>query len=873
MTAAPTVPPSPRTDTAANCADPANVVADMTIGASHPKPAARASTPNEIPKPDDRDRERADGAGAVPVALGLDPDLPAHPVLGPHRVRGRRCASSRRASSSRRRSPRPRRRADRAPRGPQPRAGRGPTRGQGRGGGRTSAAPIGRWAAALASGTFGPPSAVAVGCHALQSSVQSALRERSPASRYSAEHPRPLHGQSGQIGMEDVDDADPRPHRSVVAGLDERPGTGPLYRRLAEAIRAAIRRGELPSGTRLPTERALAVELSVSRSTVVAAYDLLRGEGWLESRQGSGTWVRRHAAIVRFGEDRPGFVGRRRRRSERSSRVRARASSSRCAALAAGDLFARSGDGACARGPRVVRARSAIGYEAVGHPPLRAAIADHLSRRWRLPTTTEEVIVTTGAQQAVGLAAALYARPGEVALVEDPTYLTAIDVFTAAGVRLLPVPIGVQGVRPERLREAMVDAAPGFAYLMPTFHNPTGASCPNASGARSRTSRRTSRCRSSRTSRSPTSSLDERAAAADRRVPGRRAGPDDRVAVEDPVGRTADRLDPRAGAGDPAASRRMKLVMDHGTSTVSQILALPLLEDLDAILDERRALVRERRADAREPARASTCPRGRGTTPAGRALPVGATAARRRDRVRARRDPPRRDGRAGPMTSVDGNFADRVRLPFVLEPDQMREGDRAARARLGRVRARGRSGPAGRSRRRLRREVGDRGRASRSRSVSSTCSPIARSPGNQLCVVPDPVDLDARRHASSSRRRSDSPRRRSSRRIDRGPVRRCASSAPTESSRSPDTPRSAPRSSSSSEGRVVLAGDPVGPAGEIPVEVDVARRIGVDVAAAADVRPRVRGSRVGRPRRRSGGRRPASGRSPVQRPSRRASRR
>ena len=51
MTAAATVPPSPMTDTAANCADPANVVADITIGASQPKPAARARTPNEIPNP------------------------------------------------------------------------------------------------------------------------------------------------------------------------------------------------------------------------------------------------------------------------------------------------------------------------------------------------------------------------------------------------------------------------------------------------------------------------------------------------------------------------------------------------------------------------------------------------------------------------------------------------------------------------------------------------------------------------------------------------------------------------------------------------------------------------------------------------------
>ena len=147
------------------------------------------------------------------------------------------------------------------------------------------------------------------------------------------------------------------------------------------------------------------------------------------------------------------------------------------AALVAGDLFRR---------PAVARAfedlaayaRTAIGYEAVGHVPLRAAIADHLTRRWRLPTTQDEVIVTTGAQQAIGLATALYARPGEVVAVEDPTYLTAIDVFTAAGVRLLPVPIGVQGVRPERLRDAILEASPRFAYLMPTYQNPTGVVMP-----------------------------------------------------------------------------------------------------------------------------------------------------------------------------------------------------------------------------------------------------------------------------------------------------------------------------------------------------------------------------------------------------------
>src|SRR5437899_10456272 len=70
-------------------------------------------------------------------------------------------------------------------------------------------------------------------------------------------------------------------------------GEGPMYLRLAEAIRAAIERGDLPAGARLPAQRVLARWLEVSRTTVVLAYEALAGEEWLAGRQGSGTTVRR----------------------------------------------------------------------------------------------------------------------------------------------------------------------------------------------------------------------------------------------------------------------------------------------------------------------------------------------------------------------------------------------------------------------------------------------------------------------------------------------------------------------------------------------------------------------------------------------------
>jgi DNA-binding transcriptional MocR family regulator len=448
-------------------------------------------------------------------------------------------------------------------------------------------------------------------------------------------------------------------------------GSGPLYRRLAEAIRAAIRRSEMSSGTRLPTERALAAELSVSRSTVVAAYDLLREEGWLESRQGSGTWVRRHGSVVRFGDDRAGFVGRATTSFRALIEGPGEGIEFTCAALTAGDLFTRE---AMTRALDDLdrAARDGIGYEAIGYAPLRAAIADHLTRRWSFHTTADEVIVTTGAQQAVGLAAALYARPGDVALVEDPTYLTAIDMFTASGVRLVPVPVGVQGVRAERLRDATMRNAPRLAYLMPTFHNPTGVLMP----ARER-------IEIAELAHELQLPIVEDLTVADLTLGSEPPPPIGAFQRDVPV-LTIGSLSKlfwgglRIGwirAPAPVVQRlaRMKLVTDHGTSTVSQVVALHLMEDLHEIRERRRATLRERKA-ALEALLAERLPGWTWDAPAGGLclwvrLPVGdATSFARVATAHGVTVVP------GPMTSVDGNFADRMRLPFVLEPEAMREG-------------------------------------------------------------------------------------------------------------------------------------------------------------------------------------------------------
>jgi DNA-binding transcriptional MocR family regulator len=91
-----------------------------------------------------------------------------------------------------------------------------------------------------------------------------------------------------------------------------------------------------------------------------------------------------------------------------------------------------------------------------------------------LPTTPNQVIVTTGAQQAITLAAALYIQRGDTVVLENPTYFGALDVFRALGARLLPIPMDQSGLRVDALRRILETCFPRLIFLTPTFHNPTG---------------------------------------------------------------------------------------------------------------------------------------------------------------------------------------------------------------------------------------------------------------------------------------------------------------------------------------------------------------------------------------------------------------
>ena len=117
-----------------------------------------------------------------------------------------------------------------------------------------------------------------------------------------------------------------------------------------------------------------------------------------------------------------------------------------------------------------------------GDPGLRALLAQRFCGRG-LACEADELLVTTGSQQALGLVATVLLDPGDVVLVENPSYLAALQCFAFAGARLVAVP-DADGLQVETLPALIAEHAPKFLYVVPTFQNPTGRTLPAVRRAR-----------------------------------------------------------------------------------------------------------------------------------------------------------------------------------------------------------------------------------------------------------------------------------------------------------------------------------------------------------------------------------------------------
>lgn len=256
-----------------------------------------------------------------------------------------------------------------------------------------------------------------------------------------------------------------------VATLVDAFDRSPAYRGLADSVRRLVMDGRITVGVRLPSERDLTDALGVSRTTVTRAYAELRDLGYLTSRQGSGSVASLPGSALGYRGDHllpPGVVA-----PEGAIDLTVAAPSAPPGTMAAFEAAVQKLPGHL----------GATGYSPSGLPELREAIAARYDARG-LPTRPDQVIVTAGALAGLAVAARAVAGPGERAVVESPTYPNAIATLQHAGTRIAGLDVDHTGWDVAQVEATVRQVRPRLAYLIPDFHNPTGALMPDSVRAR-----------------------------------------------------------------------------------------------------------------------------------------------------------------------------------------------------------------------------------------------------------------------------------------------------------------------------------------------------------------------------------------------------
>ena len=268
-------------------------------------------------------------------------------------------------------------------------------------------------------------------------------------------------------------------------------GRGSLTSQLARSIRRAVRTRTFVAGDRLPSSRHLSADLGVSRNVVISAYDQLIAEGYLVTRPKAGTFV-----SPQVPEPVPTTRIRDKPRpahpagpalNATANRIVAAGRKARRLAVRAGpatvnfEYGSASGDEQTAlewhRTYRQLMRSHDGGYgDPVGEPGLREEISRHLARHRGLNVTPEQIVVTSGSQQALDLIARLWIEPGDSVVVEEPTYQGATQVFFAAGAKVRPVDVDGQGMVVDRLYQR--GTAAKLVYVTPSHQFPTGVVMP-----------------------------------------------------------------------------------------------------------------------------------------------------------------------------------------------------------------------------------------------------------------------------------------------------------------------------------------------------------------------------------------------------------
>jgi len=266
----------------------------------------------------------------------------------------------------------------------------------------------------------------------------------------------------------------------------DRESTVPIYLQICSGIKEMILTGKLPGGFRLPPERRLAAALGVNRSTILSAYRELKADALVDAHVGRGTTVLQRLStptttdkpqplpwrqLLREGltEAQDPLLRDLLELSERPDVI------SLSVGLPAPELLP----------IETVRTLWAELVDEVGAPMLlhsptegmtsfREALCQLMVARG-IQCSPSEVLVLSGSQQGLDLAARIFLAPGDAVVVERPTFFGALQIFHRAQVRVLGVPTDTEGMRTDALESLLERQRPKLIYTLPTFQNPSGA--------------------------------------------------------------------------------------------------------------------------------------------------------------------------------------------------------------------------------------------------------------------------------------------------------------------------------------------------------------------------------------------------------------
>ena len=425
----------------------------------------------------------------------------------------------------------------------------------------------------------------------------------------------------------------------------------PVYRQLADGLRLLILDGRLPLDSRLPGERELAAALHVSRTTVATALAQLRDEGYLASRQGSGS-----VTMLPEGKQTVSPLPGRATTLDLST-----------AALSAGPEIHQAYANALIALPEHL---SSTGYNQQGLAELRHAIAQRYVER-RLPTNADQIMIVNGALSGFGMVLRLLTCPGDRVVLDHPTYPMALTAIKGASCRAVPVSLTEHGWDTDGFAATIAQTSPRLAYLLADFHNPTGHCMDVAT--RSAIADIAARTRT-------TIVVDETMVDLwyDNPPPPPLAAFDeaDRVITLGSAGKSfwgGLRLGwIRASSRTIASLIQIRDSLDLGSPILEQLAAINLFNEAENFQPHRREMLRQQRDACAQIVKElfpdwkmTVIPQGGLSWWIELPKPLATVFAASAEAIGIRIG-------AGPRFGVDGAFERYLRLPFTLEPAQMR---------------------------------------------------------------------------------------------------------------------------------------------------------------------------------------------------------